>query len=323
MKKEEGKYIFWAIIALLVILSVIMIKPYLVAIITAFVLAYLLMPVFKRLNKKLNKSLSALICLLIILIVIIIPLGGLIGEITTQAYSSLNSNAIEKFVTTLSNQPFLTNLNIDIPSLTSRLIEFIISLLTSVIYYLPSLAISILIILLGTYYILVDWDLLAEKLKGYLPFKQKEKVAKEISNKTKAIIYGSLFIAIIEFIVTSIGFYFSGVPYFLFLALIVAIFAFIPGVGPGAVWVPTAIVYLFSKNYPALIGVVITGLILSIGVDAILRAKIIGDKTRINPFVLIIGILGGISLFGIFGFIIGPLILVYTIELIEDILKNR
>ncbi len=48
-----------------------------------------------------------------------------------------------------------------------------------------------------------------------------------------------------------------------------------------------------------------------------------GDKANIHPFVMMIGVLGGIAIFGIFGFILGPLILVYTIKLVQEVFVNN
>ena len=99
--------------------------------------------------------------------------------------------------------------------------------------------------------------------------------------------------------------------------------AFIPGLGSAIVWVPLAIYYLFFENWFTFIGVVVTGVILSVFVDTILRTKLLGKKSNINPYIMLIGILGGISLFGIFGFIIGPLILIYSLKIIREYLKRN
>lgn len=64
------------------------------------------------------------------------------------------------------------------------------------------------------------------------------------------------------------------------------------------------------------IGVLITGLILS--TDTILRPKIIGSVSNINSFIMLLGVLGGIALFGLLGFIIGPVVLVFSIKLLKE-----
>ena len=65
--------------------------------------------------------------------------------------------------------------------------------------------------------------------------------------------------------------------------------------------------------------VLITGIILS--TDTLLRPKIIGSVSKINPFVMLLGVFGGIALFGILGFIIGPIVLFFSLRLIKDSFK--
>jgi predicted PurR-regulated permease PerM len=99
--------------------------------------------------------------------------------------------------------------------------------------------------------------------------------------------------------------------------------AFIPGIGPAMIWVPTFIIQLISGEYFSAITILITGLVISIVIETLLFSKILGDKASIHPLMILIGILGGIPLFGIFGFIIGPLVLAYTVKILEQSLKSK
>lgn len=319
--EELKKYFLFAIVFLLIFLSFKIIQPYLIIIISAFILSYLVLPLFKRLNKKLPESLSAMICILLIFLVILVPLGGVIGGIVNQANSIMSNGGFIGLVENLESSTFLEDWGIDISNLFEKGTLLTVSLVSSALSYLPSLIISLIVLLFGIFYILISWDDLSRELKAYLPFQEKNKIAKEIDVSTKGIIYGSLLIAIIEFAIAAIGFYISGVNPYLLLSIIIFFFAFIPGLGPTIVWVPMAIYFLVMKDYTTLTGVVITGLILSTGVDAILRAKVLGKKSQINPFIMLIGILGGISFFGIFGFVIGPLILIYSLKILREALK--
>ena len=205
----------------------------------------------------------------------------------------------------------------------SILIKILISILTNITLHIPSFIITTVITSFGMYYLLIDWKPFTKKLIKYLPSTDKEALAKDISKITKNLIYGTLLVSLVEFIIALAGFWISGVQYFLLLPTIIAIFAFIPGLGPTIVWVPLFIIELIQQNYFTAIGVLITGLILSIGVDIIFRAKISGRGAKTHPLIILVGILGGISLFGIFGFIIGPLILSYAIEILEEIAEGQ
>lgn len=168
------------------------------------------------------------------------------------------------------------------------------------------------------YYILLRWDTITFTLKELIPFKNKNKVANDIDSSTRGIVYGMLLIAIIEFIVAGAGFYLSGVKAYLLLAALIAFLAFIPGLGPIVVWVPTALVFLASGNYLTALGVIITGCLLTFFIEIVIANKITSKKAKLDPLITLIGVIGGVTLFGLFGVIIGPLVLHYTIKLITE-----
>lgn len=320
-QKIFRKYIFWVALVGLVILSYFIIRPFVIALISAFVLAYLTRPVYKFLNERgLNRALSALACILLAILVILLPIALIVGNVVNQAVTVQKTNT--GFLGNISNLPILERLNLDLQEIAQGAISFGLGYLTQAATQIPALLIAIFVAFFGMYYILIDWEILLAKLKVYIPHKDKEKTIKEISKVTKGIIYGIVLIAALQFVVTAIGFYISGVKFFLFLATIIFFLAFIPGLGAAVVWVPVALYGLFTQDYFMFIGVTITGLIASFVVDTIIGPKIMGAKTKINPLIMLVGVLGGVFVFGIFGFIIGPLILIYTLKLLEESLEN-
>jgi len=324
MPKEEsylGKYILLAVIALLVILSYFIVRPYLTYLLSAFVFAYLIRPVHKRLSKKIGNRLSALISTLVIFLIIIIPILFLISNIVQQVQAYSSSGVLQTALNYLSSNPFIAKINLAL--IIEKVLSFLASGLASFAVQIPSIAIGIVIIVIGTYYILASWNEFSSALEKYIPFKNKKQVKKEIADTTTNIIHGYFIIAALDFIIVSVGFYLSGINYYFFFALLIAVFAFLPGLGPGLVWVPLLAYLLLIGNYPAAIGVLITGLIISILIETILSNKILGTKAKIHPLIIWIGILGGVPLFGVFGFIIGPLILSYTIKLIQAGIKQH
>jgi predicted PurR-regulated permease PerM len=322
MKENFSKYIFWAGILALIILSFLVIRPFIIPLVSAFILAYLCLPAYNYLYPKIGKRFSAVICVVLVTIIFILPLSAITGGIINQATETLKANNLNLILSEISSNTFFQRLNIDLPSLAERGIALIISLITSSLSYLPSIILAILVTLLGIYYILISWDSLAINLEKYLPFKDKKRMRKKISKITDTLVYGTILIALIEFIVSLNAFLIIGVKPYILLSALIFFLAFIPGLGPTIVWVPMALFYFFIGNPVTAIFVIITGLILSIPIDAILRAKLLGDRVHINPLIMLVGILGGITLFGIFGFIIGPLILILTIEIIDEMIAQ-
>ncbi len=321
-QEEINKYLFWGVLAILLLISYFILKPFLIALLSSFILAYLIKPLHNYLSSFVGKKISALICVIFITLLIIIPIAIIIGGIVSQANNSLNASFIKSTLADISSLPFIENLPIDFSSLSQRAVELIISLLKVSALAIPTVALSILVSAFAIFYILISWDLLKEKLKEYLPFKDKSKFIKEVSTATNSIVHGTILIGFIEFVVAALGFYLSGVKPFLLLAIIIFFFAFIPGLGPAAVWIPSALYYFLTQNSFTALGVLITGLIISIFIDGIIKIKFLGEKSKIHPLIMLLGVLGGIPLFGIFGFVIGPLILIYTIDLLDEFLKN-
>ncbi len=317
------KHLSWIIVGLLIILSLLIIKPYVVPLAAAFILAYLVKPLYARLSSQLNKHLAAFLCILIVLVILILPLSFLVTNITSQTYDAIKSPAFQDLITSISKIPFLENIQFDLTEVSQKGTDLVVGTLSKTFSYLPSLVLALIITLFGTYYILTNWEPLFVKIQTYLPFKDKTTLFKDISKTTNSLIYGSFVIALIEFIVAAISFYVLGIKSYLVLSFLIGLLAFIPGLGPTIIWAPMALFYLLTKSYSTMISVIVVGFILSIGIDAILRSKLMSRNSNSNPLVILIGILGGIPLFGIAGIIIGPLVLIYTLRLLQEIIKEE
>ncbi len=320
MKNEAppaAKYLFWLGLIVLIILSYYIIQEFILALVSAFILSYLIRPVYLFLSRKMNKHLAAIISVIIIILIIVIPIVFLIRSLVIQIISLINSGFFTSFLETMSGLPIFTSDKINLSEIQNQIATWIISKITHTITAIPSIIISIFISLFSIYYILTNWDALVKILTSYLPFKEKEKVSGEISKATSQIVYGYVLVAILEFIVAFIGFKIAGAAFYIVFPFLIAIFAFIPLLGPAIVWAPTAAYYFITGEYYTAIVLLITGLILSIVIDNIIGPKIVGGKARIHPLLMLLGVLGGIPVFGIFGFIIGPLVLVYAIKLLD------
>ena len=319
-KKKLRFYLPLIIVAMLILVSFFIIKDYLIPIMTAFILSYLILPFHKKLSKKIPSKFSAIISIIFVMIIILIPLTGMVTGVIKNSYELLDSNSFNNFLQEVSESKLIEKIGIDFQEIINKSIQMLISLLTDLTTAIVSAILAIMIMIIAMYYFLVDWDNISNSMIKYFPFKHKTKVSKDISNITKNLIYGAFIIALVEFAIASIGFKLAGLNSFFLLGIITGLFAFIPAVGPAIVWVPTLIIMILQKNIVASAIILIMGLIISIYIDTIFRAKIIGNKTGIHPFIVLIGIIGGVTVLGVAGFIIGPLILSYSIRLLDDLI---
>ena len=154
--------------------------------------------------------------------------------------------------------------------------------------------------------------------------KTKKRLISEFREITNSVIYAQLFVAMVQGIVGAIGFYIFGIPFPILSGVLIAFFALIPFIGTSLIWVPASLYLIlsgyFSKDYWILgkgIGLFLYGLFIIATIDNILLAKIVKAKANVSPIIVIIGVIGGASMFGIIGIFIGPILLPLLITYFE------
>lgn len=313
-------------------------KPLITILLSSILLAYISFPLYKRIIKKIpNKSISIILSLFIVFIVILIPFSFLAFEITQQGYYFYNSvssnidkgalfgfgctsadskvcsmiNQAEKFsLERLSTFGFDTQIQKLLPILEEKITKFILSI--------PIFIAEVFLTLVISYFILKEWRIILKKTVDLLPMRKKtiKRLVQEFGNITYTVIYAQLFVALVQGIVATIGFYIFGVPLPILLGVVVAFCSLIPTIGTAIIWLPASIYLMligyFSHDYWTLgkgIGLFLYGILIISTIDNILLTKIVHAKTKVNQIIIIIGVIGGASLFGIAGIFIGPILL--------------
>lgn len=322
VEKNYKKYLFWGIIALLILISYMIIKDFIVALVSSFILAYLVRPLHKALIKKINPKISALILLVLIGIIGISLLVLFTGVLYNQTIQSFNSENIEKIVNGIKNYLIENNypsfIGLSISNIIEGIIKIVSDFLYTIVISLPNIGLNIVIIFFTSYFLIVEWNELQEIIVKNLPFKNNKKIISKIDETSHNIIFGMFLIAIVEFFVAWIGLSLAGVDLAILFAFLMGILVFIPILGPALIWVPLVLFSFFRGDYFSSVIILITGLIISILIDSILIDIIIGKKAKIHPVIVLVGILGGVQIFGIVGLIIGPLILAIFINLLTS-----
>ncbi len=329
MMKEESdnerlkRYFFYGILAAIFIISYFIIKDFFIEGITAIVLAFLIKPVTDKLSKKMSRPIAALISVLGLLLIVTISLIYIAKSLLGEVSHLINSSAPRELINLISNLPGSDLIVNNIDPIKKALGEYLLSTLPSLAFLVPSILFSLFIIFFLMYFILVDWYNLKVRVINAIPFKNKLIILKRIEKVTSEIVYGTLIIGIIEAIVAIIGFTLLGVKLAVLLGIIIGIFAVIPLLGPVIIWLPLMVLELMQGNYLSAILFLILGLILTIGIDWLLRIRILEKRSEIHPIIMLIGVIGGIKVFGLTGFIIGPLILSISLSIAEAIATHN
>lgn len=223
-----------------------------------------------------------------------------------EQLEALNDN-LPAFVTTDvmgSVETFLKTIEEGARDLISRALSAVVGL--------PTFLVVSMIVLVSTYFISKDKDLLFSSLRKYVPERMHSKLdlAKEkISVDLVGFIKGRMVLLIIAFLISSIGLFLIGTRYWLILGLILAILDNIPVVGPGAIIFPwIALAIIVGNPYRAIYLAILYIVIFS--TRQLIEPKIMGHSVGIHPLAMLLAIYGGIIFFGVLGLFIGPIILI-------------
>ena len=322
-RRQLHAYLFWAVVLGLLLLSAFIALPFIGAIISAYILAHLAKPLFLKLKPRLGVSIAALLCIVTAILLIVIPICLISIDVLNQVKAASHGQGVGEIIDTLAAQPMLKSVNVDSTDFKAWANEVLDRTINSAVQSIPSFAIGILITINGMFYLLYNWDELAAHLKKYLPFKDNGKIITKLSKTVDAIIRGNVIVSLLEAVIAFVGFYLLGIQASLIFAVLILIFAFMPSVGTELIWGAMALYYFLTNQYMTMWGVLAIGLILWIGIEFFFAARFVGSRARIHPFILLIGVLGGIAVFGIFGFIIGPLLLATSITIVESAIESH
>ena len=315
------------LVALLAVMVFFLLRPILLTIIGGLLLAYALIPVYEKVLKRVkNKNFAAAIILVIVLSILLIPFIYALPMIAQQVFETFKflqtfdiASSIRSFFPVASEQ-FVIQTTTALNSIISKLASSIMNGLLNFFLELPSLALHVLILAFVFFFSLRDKDKLKEFVSGLSPLtKEKEEIfVKQFKDITDSIIYGQVIIGIAQGLAAGIGLWIFGVSNVFLLTSLAIIFSIIPMIGPAIVWVPVAI-YLFANSSPIIvITFLLYNLLIVASIDNLLRIYIVSKKTpHLSAVIVLIGMIGGLFIFGILGLIIGPLILAYFITFLK------
>lgn len=319
------------ILIVLLVLSFFLLKPILMALITGLILAFIFSPIYCRLNAKIkSNNLSATIMCVLLILLIVLPIFFLAPVVLNQAgkiFSSVQDINFVEIIKEIFPSLFSVTSSGEIGSIIQSFINDstsnLLSSISKFILNLPLLFLQSLVVFFTFFFVLRDSDKMASYVKSLSPFSKE--IEKKLFDSSKAItssvIYGQVVIGIIQGIITGLGFFIFGVSNALLLTLLACLAGIFPIIGTTIVWIPVAIYLFIEGNTGAAIGVLIFGSISST-IDNFLRPIIVSKRAKMNSLLILLGMIGGLFLFGILGFILGPLILAYLI-IILDLYRNK
>ncbi|WP_085718915.1 AI-2E family transporter [Pseudomonas sp. B28(2017)] len=170
--------------------------------------------------------------------------------------------------------------------------------------------VSFFIMLYLLFFFLRDGAELARKVRMAVPLQeqQKRRLQLKFNRVVRATVKGNLLVAITQGVLGGLVFWFLDIPSVLLWAVLMAFLSLLPAVGAGIVWAPVAVFFLLTGAiWQGVVLGLFGGFVIGL-VDNLLRPLLVGKDTRMPDYMILISTLGGLAIFGLNGFVIGPLI---------------
>lgn len=329
IQKEKFKDLLtYALLIGLFILAFYIIKPIAASIIYGILLGYIFYPIHIWISKKTNKkNISALIICFGVLIIIIGLAVVLLNSLSKQVIDTyfyvqqidpVNTlrELLPKVITSSEISEAIVG---SLSSSVSGLLAEILSNVSMVIVNFPKILLNLFVVFFVFFFSLRDGEETIEYIKSLSPLAKEtnEKFSKQFKGVTSSVLIGQVVIGIFQGLIAGMGYFIFGAPNALLLTLLTMLVGVIPVIGPWLVWIPVDVYLFASGNTGAGIGLLIYGLVLVSWIDTLIRPIIVSRRTRINSGIVLIGMIGGLFVFGILGLIIGPLVLAYVLLVME------
>lgn len=312
-----------------------MLRPFLGVLAWAVVLVIVFYPVHRRLATRIKSpGLNALVSCLLVLLIIVFPLIVLttvvaeeltkvIPNLPSQISQLLNSPTSpiariygwiqDRFgVDTVSSKAFVVD---QLKQSGDRLLGTSLNLARSI----ASGIVQAFFVLFTMYYLFKDGDKIVNKLPAALPLSREQ--SNVIITRTKEVVgasvYGVVTIAAIQGVLGGIMFWILGIPSPLLWAVLMAFVCMIPVAGSFLVWLPLSIYLMATDHWAKAIVLIVWGALIISTVDNILRPKLVGTQTKLHELFIFFSVLGGISVFGLLGIVLGPVVLAITLGLLR------
>lgn len=304
-------------------------QPFLVPFLVAIILAHLFRFVYKSFIKWTGnkKGISSAITCFLIALVIIVPILFVSSLVVTEIQDVIAKivekpvtirNAIDNMVANLVAIPVFKSLEIGklinqeaIVSGIKSLSQNALGILQSTYKGVAHFIFVSFVMFFSLFYLFIDGDRLVKKIMQLSPLQDKYEtmLMEKFNSITRATIKGTSLIAVIQGTLGGLLFLFMGVSSPVLLGILMTISSVIPSIGSGLVWLPVGIGMILLGHFTqGLVIIIFGGLVIST-IDNFIRPKLVGKDTQMHPLMILFSTLGGISLFGLSGFIVGPIIM--------------
>jgi predicted PurR-regulated permease PerM len=305
--------------------------PFAAALFWALVLAIIFSPINQRFLRRMPRrhNVAALLTMLLILFLVILPLTlitlslvkeiGLVyqqvqsGELDFPAYFRQVVKAMPEWMSQLLARMDL----LDLSTLTSRVgtgalqgSQQIATRVLGIGQNTLDFVVSFGLMLYVLFFLVRDGHALVGQVRRALPLEARYKsyLFEKFTTVIRATVKGNIAVAATQGALGGFMFAFLGIQGALLWGVVMAVLSLLPAVGAAIVWLPVSVYLLLTGSIIKGVSLIAFGVLVIGLVDNVLRPILVGKDTEIPDYVVLISTLGGIALFGLSGFVVGPVI---------------
>jgi predicted PurR-regulated permease PerM len=165
------------------------------------------------------------------------------------------------------------------------------------------------IMLYAMFFFFINGPAILTKIFYYIPLNSRDekKLLNGFRSMAQATIKGILVVGVVQGFLAALAFWIAGIPSVLFWGTVMSVLSVVPNIGTALVWVPASL-YLFIKgDMVAAFGLFVWCALIVGSIDNLIRPVLVGKDTEMHELLVFLSTLGGITMFGLEGFVLGPM----------------
>jgi predicted PurR-regulated permease PerM len=331
--KSLGRPVLYALILLGTYLAYLILRPFLAALTWAVIFAILFRGMQAALTPRTGPGRAALVTTLVVAVVIVVPAATLISVLAREVpqitdYLKETSRSAPSQIQRVwdavrPHSPVALPADpMDfIAEGARRALTFLAPHAGAIVADFFATLGSLVSMLFALFFLLRDGDAISRQLRDRLPFSQQE--SERLMGDTRDLVVASvgagLVVAVAQGAIGGLAFWLLGIGAPVVWGVVMAFCSLLPVVGATLVWVPAGIWLLASGDIGRGVAMLLVGTFGISMADNVLRPLLLSGRTSVSGFVVFFGLLGGAAAFGLIGLVIGPIILVTTTRLFDNL----
>ena len=322
-QKRLGAALFYGILVVLAYLVFLVFQPFLAPLAWAVVLVVVSYPIYSRLARKWGATLAATASTVGVILILIVPALLVTGAFIHQGVEAVQEvqQQIQSGHFSWVNDLWLRiqerfpdanpgNLTTVIHRYADTGASYLGSRLGAVLRNTAVFLFHLTVMILAMFYLFRDGDSIVARLREVLPFEKahRDRMIDETRELILASVTSSLVAAVAHGVLGGLAFGLTGIRAPIFWGVMMGFFSLIPVVGSALIWVPAAVSLMVDGHIGMGIALMIFCSVIVGLVDNIIRPWMISGRAEMGGLVVFVSVLGGISVFGMLGVVLGPIV---------------